>query len=380
MRQSILFLVGLLLYLQTPIFLQAQDAFADSALAKIMQQYPVMGLSVAVVKNNQVVYTQSVGWKDSLAQTRLSNTDIFRIASISKSFSATAIMQLIEKGQLTLDSDISDLIGFTVRNPNFPDRTITLKMVLSHRSSINDSQGYFSLDVINPSKNPNWAKSYNNYAPDSGYMYCNLNYNMTGAIIEKRSGERFDHYIQKHILDPLGLYGGYNVDDLDQTKFASIYEYNRDSLKFFHSPNAYASRRADIANYTIGYSAPIFSPTGGMKISATDLAKYMIMHSQLGKYNGQRIIRRKSAKLMQTMVSVKEQYGLALSKTTQLIDGELLIGHTGSAYGLYSAMFFEPKKQFGFVVISNGCDIGYAKGFNVVIRQTINQLYDAFIK
>lgn len=380
MRQSILFLVGLLLYLQTPIFLQAQDAFADSALAKIMQQYPVMGLSVAVVKNNQVVYAQSVGWKDSLVQTRLSNTDIFRIASISKSFSATAIMQLIEKGLLTLDSDISDLIGFTVRNPNFPDRPITLKMVLSHRSSINDSQGYFSLDVINPSKNPNWAKSYNNYAPDSGYMYCNLNYNMTGAIIEKRSGERFDHYIQKHILDPLGLYGGYNVDDLDQTKFASIYEYNRDSLKFFHSPNAYASRRADIANYTIGYSAPIFSPTGGMKISATDLAKYMIMHSQLGKYNGQRIIRRKSAKLMQTMVSVKEQYGLALSKTTQLIDGELLIGHTGSAYGLYSAMFFEPKKQFGFVVISNGCDIGYAKGFNVVIRQTINQLYDAFIK
>ena len=380
MRQSILFLVGLLLYLQTPIFLQAQDAFADSALAKIMQQYPVMGLSVAVVKNNQVVYAQSVGWKDSLVQTRLSNTDIFRIASISKSFSATAIMQLIEKGLLTLDSDISDLIGFTVRNPNFPDRPITLKMVLSHRSSINDSQGYFSLDVINPSKNPNWAKSYNNYAPDSGYMYCNLNYNMTGAIIEKRSGERFDHYIQKHILDPLGLYGGYNVDDLDQTKFASIYEYNRDSLKFFHSPNAYASRRADIANYTIGYSAPIFSPTGGMKISATDLAKYMIMHSQLGKYNGQRIIRRKSAKLMQTMVSVKEQYGLALSKTTQLIDGELLIGHTGSAYGLYSAMFFEPKKQFGFVVISNGCDIGYAKGFNVVIRHTINQLYDAFIK
>lgn len=380
MRQSILFLIGLLLYLQTPIFLQAQDAFADSALAKIMQQYPVMGLSVAVVKNNQVVYAQSVGWKDSLAQTRLSNTDIFRIASISKSFSATAIMQLIEKRQLTLDSDISDLIGFTVRNPNFPDRPITLKMVLSHRSSINDSQGYFSLDVINPSKNPNWAKCYNNYAPDSGYMYCNLNYNMTGAIIEKHSGERFDHYIQKHILDPLGLYGGYNVDDLDQTKFASIYEYNRDSLKFFHSPNAYASRRADIANYTIGYSAPIFSPTGGMKISATDLAKYMIMHSQLGKYNGQRIIRRKSAKLMQTMVSVKEQYGLALSKTTQLIDGELLIGHTGSAYGLYSAMFFEPKKQFGFVVISNGCDIGYAKGFNVVIRQTINQLYDAFIK
>lgn len=379
-RYTIVFLVELILCVQISSFVQAQDTIANNALATIMQQYPVMGLSVAVVKNNQVVYAQSIGWKDSLAKTRLSNTDIFRIASISKSFSATAVMQLIEKRQLTLESDISELIGFTVRNPKFPDKPITLKMVLSHRSSINDSQGYFSLDVINPSKNPDWAKSYNTYAPDSGYMYCNLNYNLTGAIIEKYSGERFDTYIKKHILDPLGLYGGYNVDALDRNRFASIYEYNRDSLRFFPSPNAYASRRADMANYIIGYTAPIFSPTGGMKISATDLAKYMIMHSQLGKYNGQRIIRRKSAKRMQTIVSVKEQYGLGLSKTTQLIEGESLIGHTGSAYGLYSAMFFEPDKKFGFVVISNGCDIGYAKGFNVVIRQTINQLYNAFIK
>ncbi len=88
-------------------------------------------------------------------------------------------------------------------------------MVLSHRSGINDSQGYFTLDAINPAKNPDWAKCYNDYEPGKGYRYCNLNYNMVGTIIEKISGERFDQYVKHHILDPLGLYGGYCVDSLD---------------------------------------------------------------------------------------------------------------------------------------------------------------------
>ena len=67
---------------------------------------------------------------------------------------------------------------------------------MSHTSSIKDSEGYFNLDVINPDKNVNWAKCYNNYAPGKGYMYCNLNFNMVGTIIEKLSGERFDQYVK----------------------------------------------------------------------------------------------------------------------------------------------------------------------------------------
>ena len=165
---------------------------------------------------------------------------------------------------------------------NIPETIITLRKVMSHRSSINDSQGYFTLDAINPEKNPDWAKCYNDYEPGNGYMYCNLNYNMVGTIIEKYSGERFDQYVKHHVLDPLGLYGGYCVDSLDKSRFATIYEYNVDSARFDASPAAYAPRREEIANYVMGYSTPIFSPTGGMKISATDLARYMIMHMNHG--------------------------------------------------------------------------------------------------
>lgn len=379
-RVSFLFsAITLLFVLIINLPAQAQPEKAEAAIKAIMEETKVMGLSVAVVKNNQIIYTHSFGLKDAETNTPLTDDCLFRIASISKSFSATAMMQLAETKKLSLEEDMTNLVGFPVRNPKYPETVITLRMVLSHRSSINDSQGYFTLDAINPAKNPNWAKCYNEYEPGTGYQYCNLNYNMAGTIIEKISGERFDQYIKHHILDPLQLYAGYCVDSLDRSRFATIYEYNGDSAKFIASPAAYAPRSKEIAAYTMGYTTPVFSPTGGMKISATDLARYMIMHSKQGKYNGKRIIARKSAREMQTPLSDKENYGLALLKTDKLIAGKTMTGHTGSAYGLYSVMFFQPEEKFGFVVISNGCHPAYSDGFNTVMRKTVNSLYEAFI-
>lgn len=362
-----------------PITSIAQENKAEAAIQQIMKENPVMGLSVAVVKNNKFIYSHSFGLKDAETNTPLTNDNIFRIASISKSFSATAILQLAEAKKVNLDQDVSELIGFKVRNPKFPETIITLRLMLSHLSSINDSQGYFSLDSINPAKSVNWYKCYNSYEPGKKYEYCNFNFNMIGTIIEKVSGERFDAYIQNHILNPLQLYGGYYVNGLDKSKFATIYEYQPDAAKFIASPNAYAPRTAEVAAYQMGYSAPIFSPTGGMKISAKDLATYMMMHANYGKYNGIRIISKKSSKMMQTAVSDIEPYGFALETPATIIDGKQVVGHTGSAYGLYSAMFFDPQEKFGIVVISNGCHPGETIGYNNVIKKTVNALYENLI-
>ena len=371
-------LTGFMLVMLIQAFAQSEKA--EAAIQSIMQSSPVVGLSVAVVKNNKVIYNHSFGFKDVEKQLPLTNASIFRIASISKSFTTTAIMQLVEEKKIRLDQDISEIVGFKVRNPAYPNTVITLKMALSHRSSINDSEGYFSLDAIDPAKNPNFAKCYNAYEPDKGYMYCNLNYNLAGSILEKVTGVRFDKYIQQQILQPLGLYGGYNVNELDSQLIAKIYEFNKETQGFTLSPNAYAPRTEEINNYTMGRTTPIFSPTGGMKISANDLAKYMIMHSQLGKYKDGRIISKKLSQQMQEIISEEENYGMALETTTQLIPGKTMIGHTGVAYGLYSIMFFEPKEKIGFVVISNGCDTKTINGFNAVLHQTVNSLYDNLIR
>jgi CubicO group peptidase (beta-lactamase class C family) len=346
-------------------------------LTKIMDKFHAVGLSVAVVKNGDIIYSNSFGLKNIENNVPLKNSDLFRIASISKSFSATSIMQLVEAGKVSLNDDFSDLIGFKVRNPKYPNTIITLKMVLSHTSSINDKEGYFSLDYIDPSKNPNWENCYNDYEPGKGYEYCNLNFNMVGTVIEKLSGTRFDNYVKLNILDPLGLYGGYCIDSLDNSRFATLYNYDSQSNKFTASPAAYDPRSDEIENYIMGYSTPLFSPTGGMKISAIDLAKYMTMHMNKGNYKGVKIISNESAETMQTPVS--EGYGLAILTTDNLIPGKSMKGHTGSAYGLYSAMFFNPEEKFGFVVITNGCDPTDAVGFNPLLHAAINSLYSSFI-
>ena len=371
---TLLFIVSL--FAQS--FGQAQKAEQD--LQAIMKQLKVVGLSVAVVKKGEIIYSNSFGLKDIESNAPLTNQNIFRIASISKSFSATSIMQLAEAKKLSLDDDFSKLVGFKIRNPKYPNTIITLKMVMSHTSSINDSQGYFNQDVVNPDKNADWAKCYNDYEPGKGYQYSNLNYNMVGTVIEKISGERFDQYVKHHILDPLKLYGGYCVDSLDNNRFATLYAYDSAAQSFTASSAAYAPRREEITNYVMGYSTPIFSPTGGMKISATDLAKYMTMHMNGGTYKGVKIISKKSSTVMQTPIADEEGYGLAISNLDDLIPDKMMTGHTGSAYGLYSAMFFHPKEKFGIVVITNGCNGTYTNGINDVLRTTLNSLYNNFIR
>ena len=375
MRKSLNLLLSMLLVVQ----LFGQPHHPTPLIDSMMKTKPVVGLSVAVVKHNRIIYTQSFGYKNLERSIPLTNDGMFRIASISKSFSATAIMQLQEQGKLSIDQDVSELIGFPVRNPRYPDSIITLRLMMSHLSSINDSQGYFTLDAIHPEKNTKWMDAYSNYPPGTKFSYCNMNYNMIGAIIERVSGERFDQYVYNHVLAPLKLSGGYNLDELDTSRLASIYEYRSDSGKFVLSPGAYASRTREVANYQLGYSAPLFSPTGGMKISASDLARYMIMHSRQGKNAGKRIISRKSARLMQTPLKSDTHYAFAIENSDKIIPGQMLWGHTGSAYGLHSAMFFQPDKKFGFVLISNGVVPGNTAGVNTFLRQVMLLLYEQLI-
>ena len=129
-------LIILLVCLGTTNISIAQADKAEAGLTQIMKDDKVVGFSVAVVKNNKIIYTKSMGMQDIEKNLPLPDKAIFRIASISKSFSATSIMQLIEAGKLTLDDDFSDLVGFKVRNPKFPNTVIILRMIMSHTSSL----------------------------------------------------------------------------------------------------------------------------------------------------------------------------------------------------------------------------------------------------
>ncbi len=367
---------------------KAQQPGFEREVGELMKKYEVPGLALAVVKDNKIVYAQAFGLKNIENKIPLQKDDLFRIASISKSFCATAILQLVEQNKLKLDDEVTDLIGFKVQNPYFPQQKITLRMLLSHTSSLNDSGGYFNYNAIDPALNSGNTKCYSNYEPGTQFKYCNLNYNLIGSIIEKASGIRFDEYVRTNIIKPLGIYAGYNVDSLDTTKFVSLYTRAKNTGELTESKVAYVANRSIWAKYRLGYSAYSFSPTGGMKISAPDLAKVMLMHLNLGQYDGVRILKKLSAEQMQhphveTGVGSAYGYAIRIMQNPKLAGGNLLVGHTGSASGLLSEMFFNPKKKFGFVFICSGSKRDVADlpfEMRSVLADGINLLYDNFIK
>ena len=359
----------------------------DKAIREVLKEFQAVGISAAIVKDGKIVYNESFGYKNLETKAPLANSDVMRIASISKSFTATSLLQLVDQGIISLDDDVSDLIGFKIRNPHHPEVPITLKMVLSHTASIRDKEDYFTLDHLNPAVYGDCVESYFEYAPGEGYNYSNMGLNLAGTILEKVSGVRFDDYVRTNVIHKLGLYGGHNIDSLDASKFALIYSY--EDGKFVESKGAYRSRSEDMPGYVFGYSSPIFSPTGGVKISAYDLARYMMMHMNYGELNGVRIISEESAKAMQTPVwMVKseedEQYGLCLREFIDYLDdpkynvaGSYPVGHTGGAYGLNSIMLWSPADGWGIVAMTNGYAPVEGKGF---LKTLTNAIYNAYLK
>ncbi|MDR1746041.1 MAG: beta-lactamase family protein, partial [Tannerella sp.] len=98
---------------------------ADKALDAVLDNYRYVGLAVVVVKDNEVIYSSERGLKNIRTGQKIGKDDLFRIASISKTFTSTAIMQLYEQGCFDLDDDVSEALGYRVRNPAFPDAKIT---------------------------------------------------------------------------------------------------------------------------------------------------------------------------------------------------------------------------------------------------------------
>ena len=358
----------------------------NQAIQQVMNDYQAVGISAVVVKDGQIVYENAFGYANLDSQVPLTTNHFMRIASISKSFTATSLMQLVEKGIISLDDDVSELIGFQIRNPHHPEVPITLRMVLSHTASFRDPENYSTLDHLNPAVNGDCSATYYDYVPGTGYNYSNLGLNLAGTILEKVSGVRFDRYVKDSVITPLGLYGGHNVDELDSTKCASIYRY--EDGQYVESA-AYGSVAHRLDDYIMGYSAPMFSPTGGVKISAHDLAVYMMMHMNYGELNGVRIISEESAKTMQTPVWIKQtddyyedQYALCLMEFVDFLDdpqyntpGHYPVGHTGDAYGLRSLMLWSPADGWGIVAMTNGYVYNPEKE---VVQTLANAIYKAY--
>lgn len=372
----------------------------EKAIKSYMEDCHTKALSVVLVKGDSILYQGAFGYKDEEGKVPVEINDFYRIASISKSFSGASILQLVDEGKISLSDDINDIMGMNIRNPRYPDIPITVKMLLTHTSSMKDGPGgaarYRDLKYIDESRTDleTIAKqSYNEYAPGMGYKYCNRALNMMGCVIEKVSGERFDNYVLNHILRPMGLTekeAGYNIDSLDMTHAVALWKYEPKDDSFTCSNEAaYFTRtpqkKLENGTYVLGKDGWGWSPTGGMKISAPNLAKWMMTLRDGGVApNGTRILSEKAVKTMLTPVTPSEQdslrYCLTIRGEKRLIPGTMMKGHHGSAQGLKSLMFFDPASDWGVVCIASSVDKQSENGICKIFYKTVNLLYGKFIE
>ena len=271
----------------------------------------VPGLAVIVYKNGKEVYRNMMGNRFLSPRNKNWNLPVtsdsrFRVASISKVFTATGYMQLVEEGKINLDEDVSRYLGFTLRNPGYPNKAITSRMLLSHTSSIRDyptpyvpfksnvKSFFTSADC--------WTRS---KAPGSYFSYCNLNFVLLATIMEKVSGQRFDKYITKKVMKPLDIKGSFNLRDFsdsDLQKMGTLYRKTKGESGRYYAqiddrpidlPSA-----SMLSSYRPGTNAGIFSPQGGLRISPEELGHMLEMMLNRGKYKGREILKPATVQLM----------------------------------------------------------------------------------
>ena len=385
MRQLLLFLFSCGLY--------AQDLQSD--LQQVFTNNPMMGMSVyAFSGDEEAVY--NFGLRNLSQNLAVTNDTKYRIASISKSFTALGLMKLYDQDLFGLDDDISTYLGYTVRNPNFPNQPITFRMVLSHTSSLQDGTGYGNFLNATYSQNPIpnissvlvpggsyfTANMWRTETPGTFFAYSNLNFGLIGTLIEKISNQRFDIFMKNEILIPLGIAGSFNIQDLtDIGNVAVIYRNISGWSPQADNFNGVMPPAPNLAAYVIGSNGVYFGPQGGFRTSVSDIGKFL----KYTKSNGLSV---PGFMLESTLAEMKNiqwnfngnngdnyyglfnKWGLGLHYANTNSNDFIceqntfgnFIGHTGEAYGLVSDAFYSEFGDKGFVFVTNGSWNGYQTG------------------
>lgn len=373
------------------------------------------GVQVVVLQRSKVVFSHATGnvrpdrpapWSPLNTQHKL------RVASISKLVTAIGLMTLVDAGKVSLDADVSRYLGFPLRNPSFPDQKITLRQILSHSSSIRDGgrywldvneqfSGFFQKDGAHYENGVHFAAA-TGQAPGKYFEYANLNFGIVAAVIETVSEERFDLFMEKTLFRPLGLSAGYSSCAIVQKNpdlLAPLFRRNvtgdgwdpqlpwraqvdGDMIGCYYGmpPQDRNSPvpASILAGYVPGSNPTLFSPHGGLRASAEDLAVILSMLANKGEHKGRVILKPQTvAEMIRPEIILKAEpgaenfepappfdaramgYGLSLhlqdlKKWDLSGRHRVLAGHLGQAYGLLGQFWLDPETGDGFIALISG--------------------------
>jgi len=349
--KKILFIVSILLF---AFFFSCSDSFeqnlelqdssngfygkVDSIVIAKMIEYNVPGLSIGLVKNDSIIYTKGYGVKRIGTDNLVSKNSIFHTASISKLFTAMAVMQLVDKEIIALNDRLINVLP----ELEFSDeeaKNITIKNLLDHTSGLPDINDY---QWENNNQSENGLKKYIlglnlkvSSAPSSEYNYSNLGYDILGYVVEKKSGTVFEDYIKDNILDPSGM-------DNSDFRYFKI----SDSLKTSPHSKRWITKQIYSRN-TYPYTRE-HSPSSTLNSSSRDLGKWMVYFLRM-------INNESSPSMYNSMLEPSFESNSHMGLGFQLFDFKSYkaAGHFGGDKGFRSFLMIIPGKNLGLVVLGN---------------------------
>ena len=336
------------------------EAWLDGLFPYGLKKNNIAGAVVVVVKDGQVLLAKGYGYADVAAKKPVDPmTTLFRVGSISKTFTWTAVMQLVEQGKLDLDADVDKYLDFSIPPRN--GKPITLRELMTHTPGFEETmKNLGGNDPARLMSNEAWVKEWvpeRIYPPGEVSAYSNYGAALAGYIVQRVSGQPFDDYIEQHILQPLGMQHATFRQPLPASlapDMAKSYAKASEPARPFELVNAVAA--------------------GALSVSGGDMARFMIAQLQDGHVGDAQILRTQTAQLMHnfTHSSVPGLLPIALGFYHMDRNGQDIIGHGGDTELFHSVMALYLQQGVGVFVSIDGEDDGSLR------RQLLNGFTDRY--
>ncbi|OLE47020.1 MAG: hypothetical protein AUG46_07870 [Acidobacteria bacterium 13_1_20CM_3_58_11] len=321
------------------------------------------GAVVAVVKDGKVLFAKGYGFSDVEKRKSVSPAEtLFRPGSISKLFTWTSVMQLVEQGKLDLDRDVNDYLDYKI--PPAFSKPITLRNVLTHTPGFEETAK--ELFVADASKMRPLGEYLREHIPGRIFppgvtpAYSNYATAMAGYIVQRTSGKPFEQYVADNIFIPLGM---------GHTTFVQPLPPNLSS--FMSNGYQQASKEAKPYEFVQAF------PAGSVATSAADMCIFMMAHLQDGRWNDKQILKPETAKLMhaRAFASDPRLNGMALGFYEETRNGHRIIGHGGDTLYFHSDLHLIHDSNVGFFVSYNSAGKGEVSGRTILFEKFLDRYF-----
>lgn len=314
----------------------------DGYITQISSKFEIPGIAIAITKADKIIYKRAFGVRNLKSKESLKPEYIFHMASVSKTFVATAIVQLVERGKIDLDQKlVTYLPYFKLADERYKD--ITIRQMLNHTSGMPDVNDYqWDAPQYDEGAAERYVRSLKTEkmiaAPGNRFRYSNMAFDVLGDVIAKTSGLSFEAYVKKNILDPLGMKN-------------STFLKKEVPDKLLTSPHIWKLKPAvsDVYPYNRRHA-----PSSTLNSSVVEMANWAIANLNKGKFNGKRILKEESYDLLYgNSAKVNSRTSIGLSWFLGNHKGVKTISHSGSDTGYTSFFSMLPEKDIGIIVLSN---------------------------